>query len=149
MPVTALVHYVASEPFDSLWKISAGLITPTLIYLARKVRNARKQFMATFDGAHDLIVTTVPAMASTIAKLEKDVSGMKATIADHTDAIDNATRRLSETGSMADVVSGMVVPLMVRMAAAAEARAELNASRSPSRADDPPDADFIDKRVYP
>lgn len=121
--MSVLATLVANEPLDSLWKISAGLITPLLLLLIRKARKLVAEMSATFEGAQQLITETVPSMARAIDRLEADVSTATTTLADHTTAINELATKVSHGGAMADVVTGVIAPLMERMANAAEQRA--------------------------
>ena len=147
--MSVLATLVANEPLDSLWKISAGLITPMLLIIWRRSRKVAKDVKDTFDSAKVLIHETVPSMARAIDRLEADVSTATTTLADHTTAINELATKVSSSGGMAEVVTTVIGPLMARMADAAEARAELNRTRSPARRDDLPGADHTDERALP
>ena len=106
-----LWHIVASEPLDSLWKVSAGLITPLLLEAWRRARKGLRALQEKLDK--------VDAMATAIDQVQRDVHAATVTITEHSATIANLTVQLANGSAVTDVVSRLVSPLE-RMAVAAE-----------------------------
>lgn len=103
---------VATEPLDSLWKISAGLVTPILL---EGLRRGRKIVQGAQDAAK-----AVEEIRADVAEVRSEVHNTREAIGQHSAAIAAMTAQLANSTPLADLLATTVQYPLERLATAAE-----------------------------